>query len=129
MDTMEKWQVELENTCTCSDEDGNYLEDCYGCFEDSLAMVDEMVTQWVNSIEFEGSAVRVDGTGMGWQRLSGYAETTIDDIPKSLYLNGEFRIVFTLDGNELSAVRYSHDEPTGTGKIIFTPLLEEEQVA
>jgi hypothetical protein len=65
---------------------------------------------------------------MGWNRLDGYAITTVDKIPNALYINGEFRIVFSLEGDNLSAVRYSHDEPTGSARFIFTPNTEADDL-
>ena len=118
MDTVEKWEIELDNSCQCSDDDGNLLTDCYGCFDDTLTIVDEMIGQWVENIGFDGTSIKVDGSGMGWDRLDGYAITTVDKIPNALYINGEFRIVFSLEGESLSAVRYSHDEPTGSARFI-----------
>ena len=53
MDTVEKWEIELDNSCQCSDDDGNLLTDCYGCFDDTLTIVDEMIGQWVENIEFD----------------------------------------------------------------------------
>ena len=128
MDTVEKWEIELDNSCQCSDDDGNLLTDCYGCFDDTLTIVDEMVGQWVENIGFDGTSIRVDGSGMGWNRLNGYAITTVDKIPNALYINGEFRIVFSLEGDNLSAVRYSHDEPTGSARFIFTPNTEADDL-
>ncbi len=118
----------LENTCICSDEDGNYLEDCYGCFEDSLEWVKEVINNWTEAINFDGTEVRVDGKAIGWQRLSGYLETTVDELPRALGINGEYRLVFTLDGSDLSIQRYSHDEPTGASFTV-TPIKELESVA
>jgi hypothetical protein len=55
VDTVEKWEIELDNSCQCSDDDGNLLTDCYGCFDDTLSIVDEMVGQWLENIGFDGS--------------------------------------------------------------------------
>ena len=128
MDTVEKREIELNNSCQCSDDDGILRTDCYGCFDDTLSIVDEMVSQWVENIGFDGTSIRVDGSGMGWQGLDGYAITTVDKIPNALYINGEFRIVFSLEGESLSAVRYSHDEPTGSARFIFSPNTEVDDL-
>ena len=118
----------LDTTCVCSDEEGNYLENCYGCFEDSLEWVKEVINNWTEAINFDGTEVRVDGKAIGWQRLSGYLETTVDELPRALGINGEYRLVFTLDGSDLSIKRYSHDEPTGASFTV-TPIKELEGVA
>jgi len=111
----------LDTTCVCSDEEGNYLENCYGCFDDSLEWVKEVINNWTEAINFDGTEVRVDGRAIGWQRLSGYLETTVDELPRALGINGEYRLVFTLDGSGLSIQRYSHDEPTGASFTV-TPM-------
>jgi hypothetical protein len=44
----------------------------------------------------------------------------------ALSINGDFRLVFTYEDGEMSAVRYSHDEPTGTGKFEFRLATDDE---
>jgi hypothetical protein len=61
---------------------------------------------------------RINGEGMGWTRVSGYKVVPYDKVAEALFLDGDFRIVFTfLDGiltkAPVKAVRYSHDEPVG----------------
>jgi hypothetical protein len=78
--------------------------------------------------------IRIDGEKMGWQRLDGYAivevigrpntpamENLTDILLETLRLNGDWTLVFKLSHEgRLSAVRYSHDEPTGAGfSVVF----------
>jgi hypothetical protein len=70
----------------------------------------------------------VGASGVGWQRRSGYAiaKADTDAIIKALSINGDFRLVFTYEDGEMSAVRYSHDEPMGTGKFEFRLATDDE---
>ena len=70
----------------------------------------------------------IEGTGMGWQRLSGFIVVSAEDAPRALMLRGDFRIVLMGDTDEPSkfrAHRYSHDEPTGAS-FTLRPATPEE---
>jgi hypothetical protein len=120
MSTIEKQVVVLESDCVCADEDGPDYGECFGCYDDAKENLKHLINAWVDAQGKEFSEVRIDGTGMGWQRQSGYAHTDIDDLAHALALRGDFRIVFTLENGELTATRSSHDEPTGA-HFTFTP--------
>jgi hypothetical protein len=85
--------------------------------------VTRLIAQWEHNYapeSWEGN-VRIEGSGMGWQRVSGRAIVDMTDILPALRVNGDYRLVVTLDGGELSAVRSSHDEPCGASfRITFT---------
>jgi len=116
----QKQVVVLESDCVCADEDGPDYGECFGCYDDAKDNLKYLINAWVDAQGKEFSEVRIDGTGMGWQRQSGYAHTDIDDIAHALALRGDFRIIFTLENGELTATRSSHDEPTGA-HFTFTP--------
>jgi len=72
--------------------------------------------------------VFIQGEGMGWTRASGYIVVPPKQVVNALSLNGEYRIVLTVndeDATDLRAVRYSHDEPTGAS-FTFRPATDEE---
>jgi hypothetical protein len=129
-------EYELTNSCRCEDwdeETDTYSpsNSCWGCFEDDLANFEvEMLKPWMNANGYdEDTALVARGTGMTWQRLSGYAYLTPKQIVEKLAINGEWTLRFSLtDGAKtLTAVRYSHDEPTGTGKIVFEIAPDEDE--
>ena len=86
---------------------------------------DEMVTA------FEGIGADylfIQAEGMGWTRASAYIVVPNKNAVDALTLNGEYRIVLTVndeDATDLRAVRYSHDEPTGAS-FTFRPATDEE---
>lgn len=109
-------QATLSTDCTCEyDETTDYY--CIGdCYEFACERVDEILNEWDsrNGVSAQDLAVRIDGSRMGWTGSSGYFIThDIDTIPAILKINGDYRLVFTLDGETLRVIRYSHDEPTG----------------
>ncbi len=116
----ESWDISTE--CHCHDDDSGY-EWCDGCWEDDRALVLSLIERWVNNYApepWEGN-VSIDASGMGWRGVSGRAIVDMTDILPALSLNGDYRLVVTLDGGELSAVRSSHDEPCGASfRITFT---------
>jgi len=112
----------ISTECHCYDDDSGY-EWCGGCYEDDKREVLILIERWVNNYapeSWEGN-VAIDAKGMGWQRVSGRAIVDMTDILPALRINGDYRLVVTLDGGELSAVRSSHDEPCGASfRITFT---------
>ena len=134
--------AEITTHCTCTkvDEDGNEILDSYGepepaencdgyCYEMAVEdLYEGLVKDWLAK---KGLALddilRVDGTSMGWRHQSGWAVTKADKIHESLAVNSDFILRFTLDGDDLYAVRYSHDEPVGTGRFTFTLATDEDK--
>jgi hypothetical protein len=117
--------VTIQSDCTCEvfneEEIPTQSDDCFGCYGDDLMYLrDEVIAKWVEVNGDDASnAVRVEGQSMGWQYLYGYKVVILDDVAESLNLRGDFRIVFTLKGTELTARRWSHDEPTGHAVFTF----------
>ncbi len=122
MSTIKLESYEISTECHCYDDDSGY-EWCDGCYDIDLESVTRLIAQWEHNYapeSWEGN-VRIEGSGMGWQRVSGRAIVDMTDILPALRVNGDYRLVVTLDGGELSAVRSSHDEPCGASfRITFT---------
>lgn len=124
MQTLDKQTVELDSSCTCTEEDGSYAEYCFGCWDDSKELYAQMLEDWKRAIDFGAEqVVRIDGRAMTWLRREGYAVVDADKVLDALTINGDFRLVFTLDGAELTCARYSHDEPTGAF-FSFSPMVQ-----
>ena len=106
---------ELNSSCTCDD-------DCMGDFCWSIAKedIDLMMVDWFNKVTNHNNnyMVKFSGKNMGWTRTSGYAYASVDDGLQPLYINGDFRLVVTKDSDNLTVVRYSHDEPVGASFIL-----------
>jgi len=123
--------ITIANNCVCSDAE---IETCYGeCYDDAKENLRHLLNTW-QEMNTSTDTIRIDGEKMGWQRLDGYAIVEVigrpntpamdkltDTLLETLRLNGDWTLVFKLshDGH-LSAVRYSHDEPTGAGfSVVF----------
>jgi hypothetical protein len=121
--------ITLSTECDCQYYDDNEeLQpslDCYGCYDDELSNLTYELKAWAEANGYdEYTEIRIDGSGMGWTRASGFTTCTIAEIPKALTINGDYRIdfMFSEDYKRLTAVRFSHDEPTGTGLFSFKEL-------
>lgn len=140
---MVKTEMELLDYCTCTkwddenetdvlDEHGNPepADWCMGCFDDDKSNLKyEIIEPFLKSKGIDGEQLLyVGASGVGWQSRSGYAvaKADTDSIIKALSINGDFRLVFTYEDGEMSAVRYSHDEPMGTGKFEFRLATDDE---
>lgn len=127
MTTEQLTRIELTTECSCElyDDDDNLTpaNDCFGCYNDALDDLGHNLNLWLQANGYtDETIIRVQFSGVSWRRVGGYGDITVADIPEFLALNGDFRIVFelTADNKTLTARRYSHDEPTGTGLITFT---------
>lgn len=125
--TSELNTVEITTNCSCVyfDDDENQLQsdECFGCGDDSLEYLEQELGYWLDANGLDDSAlIRINASGLGWQRRDGYKDTRADELSKALFIDGDFTIRYTFsnDYKELTAVRYSHDEPTGTGVITFS---------
>lgn len=149
MSVMEKtWEITLNSDCQCYDcltcEVGvvgadydqkcdecegvlTHADSCFGCWDDSESNFYEALNEWRKEVGVDWDLVRITGTGMGWDSRSGYAITKFDEALKALTLRGDFRIEAKWEGNEFSARRYSHDEPMGSAKFVFTLLRHEQE--
>jgi hypothetical protein len=104
----------LSTTCECETEEGNWAEDCYGCYEDNLAYLkDELLGNWLDTNGGGKDHVRIDGKEMGWTRESGFLVVEFESLVDALKINGEYTLRFMLENNKLTAMRTSHDEPMG----------------
>jgi hypothetical protein len=126
--TMEPTVTLATNECECqyyNDEDELVQPDnCMGlCYEDACDWFGENALEFIEANNLtDRDYLLIEGSGMGWTRASGYKliKAEINTIRESLMLNGDFRIEFYFsdDKKTLTARRWSHDEPMGTG--LFT---------
>lgn len=101
-------------------------EFCYNCDEMNREDLENMIEVWLVQQPIQSNRVRIYGVGMGWQRRDGWTITDVTSLLDAVRLDGDYRIEFSLDGATLSAIRYSHDEPTGC-VFAFKLLAEDEE--
>ena len=127
-------QYELSSNCTCetTDENDNTITDfCFGCYTDDFANLKySIIEPWLTANGLsKPDQVLISVERATWRNVSGYglALATTGFIIDALTFNGDWRLVFTYDGDKtMTAVRYSHDEPTGTGTFTFRKATDEE---
>jgi hypothetical protein len=121
-------QIEITSDCVCVaydeetgdsmlDEDGEYVpaKECSGCYHDSIQLFNELILHpWLaaNNLTTD-SNVTVKAKHLGWQRTSAGGRVEASSLATRFALNGDFRLLFKLQNNELTMIRTSHDEPTG----------------
>jgi len=139
-------EITLSDSCTCTktDDDGNEMLDEQGntipaewcsdyCWEDPIESLDYAIAQWMEAYELDPTddtiPLYIGGDGIGWQSRSGFtiANSNAKDVVDRLSINGDFTLYFKYDGGRnLSVRRSSHDEPTGTGELVFRLATDEE---
>jgi hypothetical protein len=125
----EKYTASVTTDCVCHEEDG-IDEVCFGdCYYWQKEDVFALLGMWKerNGLD-EDTTILISGEQMGWTRASGVKLTNFLELDGALSLdNSDFRIEWYLEYNKLTARRWSHDEPTGTGLFTFTIIPTEEE--
>lgn len=123
MTTTEKITVTVTTDCVCDEGDRDVAyEGCSGdCYEWQKEDVFWILGDWqlANDID-ENDPILIETDKLGWRNASAYKWTTMDELHGALALNGDFRIEWYSENGELTARRWSHDEPVGTGLFTFT---------
>lgn len=121
--TTEVHKAWISTDCTCDDE-----FECWGdCYEDDLGIVGMVLDRWLiaNGMDNDEPNVLIRTDRMNWNGVSGQIIVEFGDILNALKLNGDWKVEFRLDGKDLTACRYSHDEPCGA---LFTLTTTDEEV-
>ena len=113
---------EITSCDDCGGELRDLFDGCGGlCWDDANMMaeyaIDDYLKHWDNPRH-----LRIEGRAMGWQRRSGWTDVTAtwEGIREALSLDrADFRLSFTIEGDILTATRYSHDEPVGARFSIY----------
>lgn len=114
--------VEVASHCVCMDYDGNPADDCWGCYDDSKENLHHLIINWLGENDApSGATVLVQGKGMNWTGDTGYAKCDANTILDTIRLErADYRIEFYQDRDNLTARRWSHDEPMGSAQFTFT---------
>jgi len=119
------YTTELSSNCLCEDEP----EGCNGwvCYQPIKDDFEENIFPEFLARNNDPLFVKITGRGMGWQRLTGHATipAEFDRVFDALTINGDWTLRIKLEGNVLTVVRSSHDEPTGA-TFTVEPSTEEE---
>jgi hypothetical protein len=134
---------ELSSNCRCTktDDDGNELKDengytipseyCDGCWQDDQSNTEyDIIHPWQEANDiFDQDYVVISANRVSWRNVDGYALSKADfkSILKTLTFDGDWTLKITLNADKtMTAQRWSHDEPTGTGIFTFRKATEEE---
>jgi len=125
----------IESDCQCqteNDETGEFgpsnecFGDCWDWQKDDIAWI---IGEWQtkNNVD-DDQPVKINGTNMNWNHVSGYAMATPKTILDKLTLNGDFSLEFDFEPEEntFNCVRRSHDEYGALFTIQILPTPEED---
>jgi len=135
------YELSSDCRCTATDDDGEELKDehgypvaanyCDGCWEDDLSNTEsEIIEPWLkaNGIT-EEDYLYISVNKATWLNVSGYGvgKANLKKIIDLMTFNGDWTLKFTYNRHKtLTAQRWSHDEPMGTGIFTFRKATEEE---
>jgi hypothetical protein len=133
----------ITSDCTCEiydeDTDSTKLDEygyparpeyCYGdCFTETVDDFTENILKvWLDRNRIsEDAKIQIVGSKMRWTGSSGWTVVPVEEIPKVLYIDGDFTLRFTLTGTELICVRSSHDELGALFQFAEYAVLEESE--
>jgi hypothetical protein len=121
---LEDWISTVSTDCQCLIEDEETGEEvtpdnCLDCGDWMLEDAHMTLEEWQKR-NSDPEAALITGKNLGWMRLNGHAiargylyEVLTKSILRLLMLDGDFRLELKLEGKNLTARRWSHDEPTG----------------
>jgi hypothetical protein len=104
---------EIQNTCICTDENGEYTNDCYDCWEDQLSDFHYAVKEFFDSnptFYFQIGGLKL------WNReVSGIAkcETPLQ-LLNAMTVNSEWIMRYTVHENAIEYSLSHHDAPMGS---------------
>ncbi len=84
MNTLEYNEVELTSDCTCTNEDGTPTDDCFDCWQDSVWLFKNMMHTWRETVGVKWDTVKITGTQMNWDRVSGEAIVPFEKVLDAL---------------------------------------------
>lgn len=105
------------------------VDSCYGdCYDFAMEDIADNIFPEAMARLGNPTYLKLDGRGLTWQRLQGYAITqgTWESVYNKLRINGDFTLRFTLAGDSFTIARFSHDEPTGAYFTVHASRDEEE---
>lgn len=107
------YTTELSNNCLCEDEPTGC--DGWVCYQPIKDDFEENIFPEFLARNNDPLFVKITGKAMGWQRLTGTATipADFDKVFNALTINGDWTLRIKLEGNVLTVVRSSHDEPRG----------------
>lgn len=127
-----KATIKLSSQCECTviDEitgEDKETDECFGCNQDNLDLLrSEVIEPWIKINNLGGqSAFRFSVVGLTWENRSGSGRVELSQLLSGRFAtlsNGDYTIYWAVKGTKLTAVRYSHDEPTGA-QYHFKPTL------
>jgi hypothetical protein len=135
---------ELSSNCRCtvydSETDSEVLDDngnpvpseyCDGCWQDDQSNTEyDIIHPWQEANDIaDQDYVVINANRVSWRNVDGYALSKADfkSILKTLTFDGDWKLKITLNADKtMTAQRWSHDEPTGTGIFTFRKATEEE---
>jgi hypothetical protein len=124
---MPKINMQVSNTCTCTyvnaDDIDCPAENCFGdCWDDQLDWLNETILKpWIERNGWDWDTdITIMGSNMSWLGVSGYCDTTPSEVVRSLSINGDFTLRFSLVGSDLTCLRSSHDEYSAKFEFVLT---------
>jgi hypothetical protein len=115
---------EIQNTCICTDENGDYIGECYDCWEDQLSDFHYAVKEF-----FDSNATyyfRIGGVKLWNREVGGIAECkTPIDLLNAMTVNSAWTMRYTVHENAIEYSLSHHDAPMGSASFVRHATEEE----
>ena len=123
-----KQEYKITNNCTCTGEDGEYTDDCYGCWNDVLADFNENTK---HLLDIADGNFFIDGLPLWNYNVSGnFTVKNTEELLRAITIRGDWTLRYSVDNDTLYCRLSHHDVPTGrsfTVKPVYIPEWEMAQ--
>lgn len=114
----------IQNTCICTDEEGNYTPDCFDCWDDQVDNFRYAVREF-----FDNNATyyfRIGGIRLWDREIGGIAKCeTPMELLRAMTVNSEWSMEYTVHENAIEYSLSHHDAPMGSSSFVRHATEEE----
>ena len=94
-----KQEYKITNNCTCTGEDGEYTDDCYGCWNDVLADFDENTK---HLLDITNGDFFIDGLPLWNYNVSGnFTVKNTEELLRAITIRGDWTLRYSVDSDTL----------------------------
>lgn len=108
---------EITNECICADEQGEYVPECFGCWDDEIEYFSEVIKDF-----FNGNATyyfRIGGIKLWDREVGGIAECkTPLELIQAMTVNSGWSMRYTVHPECIEYSLSHHDAPMGSASFV-----------
>ena len=122
-----KQEYTITNSCTCTGENGEYIDDCFGCWNDVLAMFEADTEHLLNIAD---GNFFIDGLPLWDRNVAGTITVkNTEELLTAITIRGDWTLRYSVDSDTLYCRLSHHDVPTGRSFTVKPVYIPEWEIA